>query len=152
MLIKKAGADAILIHSKKADHSDIEAFMKAFRNGGPVVIVPTKYYKTPTPVYRDLGISTVIWANHNVRAAITAMKAVCKQIYEQESIRHVEPTIATVSEIFRLQNADELEQAEKTYLPTVGEIQPVEIVVQEGQMKSKNKILLGNMEFNLGMS
>jgi len=149
---KKAGADAILIHSKKADHSDIEAFMKAFRNGGPVVIVPTKYYKTPTPVYRDLGISTVIWANHNVRAAITAMKAVCKQIYEQESIRHVEPTIATVSEIFRLQNADELEQAEKTYLPTVGEIQPVEIVVQEGQMKSKNKILLGNMEFNLGMS
>lgn len=80
------------------------------------------------------------------------MKAVCKQIYEQESIRHVEPTIATVSEIFRLQNADELEQAEKTYLPTVGEIQPVEIVVQEGQMKSKNKILLGNMEFNLGMS
>jgi len=115
---QQAGADAILIHSKKSDHSDIEAFMIEWGNRHPIVIVPTKYYKTPTQVYRDIGISTVIWANHNVRAAITAMQTVCKQIYEQQSLVQVEKSIATVNDIFRLQNEDELRDAEKKYLPS----------------------------------
>lgn len=114
----KAGADAILIHSKKSNHSDIEAFMNEWGNRHPVVIVPTKYYKTPTPVYRELGVSTVIWANHNVRAAITAMQNVCKEIFQHQSLTKVEPSIATVNEIFRLQNEDELRDAEKRYLPS----------------------------------
>jgi len=114
---RKAGADAILMHSKKSDHSDIETFMNEWGNRHPVVIVPTKYYKTPTQVYRDLGISTVIWANHNVRAAITAMQNVTRQIFEQESLIHVEPAVASVNDIFRLQDEDELRDAEKKYLP-----------------------------------
>jgi len=114
---RRAGADAVLIHSKKADHSDIEAFMNEWGNRHPVVIVPTKYYKTPTEVFRNLGISTVIWANHNVRAAVTAMQDICKKIYEQESLIQVEKTVATVNEIFRLQREDELRIAEEKYLP-----------------------------------
>jgi len=114
---RRAGADAVLIHSKKGDHSDIEAFMNEWGNRHPVVIVPTKYYKTPTEVFRNLGISTVIWANHNVRAAITAMQDICKKIYEQESLIQVEKTVATVNEIFRLQREDELRIAEEKYLP-----------------------------------
>jgi len=145
---KKAGADAILIHSKKADHSDIEAFMKEWKNTGPVVIVPTKYYKTPTPVFRDLGISTIIWANHSVRAAITAMQAVCKKIYDQESIAPVEATIASVNEIFRLQNQAEFDQAEKTYLPSTPYAQP-EVEIQK---KEKKKTKLPLLDFNLQMN
>jgi len=121
---QKAGADAILIHSKKSDSSDIEAFMAEWGNRHPVVIVPTKYYKTPTQVYRDIGISTVIWANHNVRASITAMQNVCKQIYEQENLMQVEKNVATVNEIFRLQNEDELRDAEKRYLPATKPMTP----------------------------
>jgi len=141
---RKAGADAILIHSKKADSSDIEAFMREWRNYAPVVIVPTKYYKTPTNVFRDIGISTVIWANHNVRAAITAMQDVCRNIYEQQSIRHVETNIATVNEIFRLQNNDELEQAEKQYLPSDS------AAIPSKKEKKQNKIL--HEGFNLQLS
>eukprot|EP00048_Salpingoeca_helianthica_P014867 m.223947 g.223947 ORF g.223947 m.223947 type:complete len:311 (-) comp16361_c0_seq1:157-1089(-) len=112
-----AGADAVLIHSKKADVSDIEAFMKAWKNKAPVVIVPTKYYKTPTDKFREMGISTVIWANHNMRTAVSAMQATTKQIFEDQSLINVEKKIASVNEVFRLQRDDELRVAEEKYLP-----------------------------------
>jgi hypothetical protein len=44
---KAAGADAVLIHSKKSDNAEIAAFCKAWDGKHPVVIVPTKYYTTP---------------------------------------------------------------------------------------------------------
>ena len=66
----EAGADAVLIHSKRSKPDEIIAFMKEWENRCPVVIVPTKYYSTPTQVFRDLKISNVIWANHLMRSAL----------------------------------------------------------------------------------
>lgn len=114
---RNAGADAILMHSKKSDPSDIEAFMKAWKNQGPVVVVPTKYYNTPTKDLADMGISLVIWANHNVRATVTAMQNVTQQIFKEQSLASIEPTVASVKELFRLQKDSELAEAEKKYLP-----------------------------------
>lgn len=65
-----AGSDAILMHSKRKDHNEIEAFMKEWKNRAPVVIVPTNYYKTETDIFREWGVSMVIWANHNMRASV----------------------------------------------------------------------------------
>lgn len=115
---RKAGADAILVHSKKSDFKEIEAFMKEWSGRHPVVIVPTKYYTTATNEFRKVGISTAIWANHNLRASITAMQNISKQILKDESLIQVEKSIVSVQEIFRLQNAEELQQAEKKYLPS----------------------------------
>lgn len=112
-----AGADAVLIHSKKSNPSDIESFMKEWGNRHPVIIVPTKYYSTPTDYFRDLKISTVIWANHNIRTAIASMQRTTKQIFQDESLINVEDNVASVSEVFRIQGADELKNAEKKYLP-----------------------------------
>jgi len=136
-----AGADAILMHSKKSDPSDIEAFMKAWNNKvkffkkllrlkckglnlflmfflkGPVIIVPTKYYKTPTKLFEDMGVSMVIWANHNLRASISAMQQTSKTIFNDRSLVNVEKNVASVKEVFRLQNDKELSEAEKVYLP-----------------------------------
>ena len=117
---RSAGADAVLVHSKKSNPSDIDAFMAEWGNRLPVVIVPTKYYSTPTDHFRDAGISLVIWANHNLRSAITAMRTTSARIFADQSLINVEGTIATVSDIFHLQGADELEEAEKKYLPTSG--------------------------------
>lgn len=117
---RNAGADAILVHSKKTTSSDIEAFMKEWKLSCPIIIVPTKYYSTPTEKLESLGISTVIWANHNLRAAIASMKKVSNQIYKDKSLVNVEDKIVSVAEIFRLQGADELEAAEKEYLPVKG--------------------------------
>ncbi|XP_052798467.1 phosphoenolpyruvate phosphomutase-like [Mya arenaria] len=115
---REAGADAILMHSKKSDPSEIEAFMKAWNNQGPVIIVPTKYYTTPTQHFRDMGVSMVIWANHNMRASIKAMQETSAQIYQECSLNSVEPKIASVKEVFRLQDEPELVSAEDKYLPT----------------------------------
>jgi phosphoenolpyruvate phosphomutase len=119
----KAGADAILCHSKRSDSSEIQAFMKAWKERGnktPVVIVPTKYYTTPTKDFKEWGVSLVIWANHNLRASVSAMQQTCKQIYQDSSLINVEGKIAPVNEIFRLQNNAELKEAEKKYLPKKG--------------------------------
>jgi len=78
--------------------------------------VPTKYYSTPTEVFREAGISTVIWANHLIRAATSAMQAVAKEIHTSETLVNVEDSIAAVNEIFRLQDADEYSEAEDRYL------------------------------------
>jgi len=66
----EAGADAILMHSKRKDHQEIESFMKEWKNRAPVVIVPTNYFTTPTDTFRDWGVNLVIWANHNLRASV----------------------------------------------------------------------------------
>lgn len=111
-----AGADAVLIHSKKADSSDIDAFMAEWDNRHPVVIVPTKYYTTPTDHFREQGINLAIWANHNMRTAVTAMQNTSRQIFEDEHLQNVESNVASVTEVFRLQDQPELKRAEGIYL------------------------------------
>jgi phosphoenolpyruvate phosphomutase len=111
-----AGADAILIHSKLSRPDEILAFAREWAGRAPLVIVPTKYYSTPTEVYRKAGISTVIWANHLVRAAASSMQAVAKDIHDSETLVNVEERIASVEEIFRMQDADEYAAAERVYL------------------------------------
>ena len=113
----RAGADAVLIHSKKNSPDQILEFMKHWQNTCPVVIVPTMYYDTPTDVFEKAGISLVIWANHLLRSSISAMQNTAAEIYKSQSLGNVEPNVVPVKEIFRLQNADELKQAEKRYLP-----------------------------------
>jgi phosphoenolpyruvate phosphomutase len=113
----EAGADAILVHSKKKTPEDIENFMKHWDKPTPIVIVPTNYPNTPVARYNELGISSIIWANHNVRASIKAMQDTTKMIYEQQSLVEASKDIATVKDIFRLQNQDEYLSAEDKYLP-----------------------------------
>jgi phosphoenolpyruvate phosphomutase len=60
----RAGADAILIHSARSNASEVVAFKQRWADRSPVIIVPTKYFNTPTEVYRQHRFSAVIWANH----------------------------------------------------------------------------------------
>jgi len=113
---RQAGADAILIHSKLSKPDEILTFAREWAGRGPLVIVPTKYYSTPTDAFRQAGISTVIWANHLIRGATSAMQAIAKEIHESETLVNVEDRIAAVNEIFRLQDADEYSAAESVYL------------------------------------
>ncbi len=112
---RRAGADAILIHSKLSRPEEVLQFAREWDNRCPLVIVPTKYYSTPTEVFRDNNISLVIWANHMIRASIAAMQKTARTIHATESLVDIEGQAATVAEIFRLQGADELLAAEKIY-------------------------------------
>jgi len=113
----KAGADALLVHSKKDTAEDIFDFMKEWKDTCPVVIVPTMYHSTPTEEFQKCGVSLIIWANHLMRSSIKAMQLTASKIYNDKSLTSVEKEIVPVKEIFRLQNADELKNAEKVYLP-----------------------------------
>jgi phosphoenolpyruvate phosphomutase len=114
-----AGADAVLIHSKKSDADEVLAFARGWHGRSPLVIVPTKYYTTPTAAFRKAGVSMVIWANHNLRAAITAMREVSSQIMREQSLAGVEGRIASVEDVFELAGNKELAEAEKRYLPSL---------------------------------
>jgi phosphoenolpyruvate phosphomutase len=113
----KAGADAILIHSARTDAKEILAFKHEWHNRCPVIIVPTKYYATPTKVFKKHGFSIVIWANQMLRASMTAMQKAAKKLKKQKSLVKLEKNIVPVSEVFRLQGVSELSKAEKRYLP-----------------------------------
>ncbi len=105
------------MHSKISTADQVLSFMREWGNTSPVVIVPTMYYKTPTEVLAEAGVSLIIWANHLLRSSIKAMQKTAAQIYSEKTLLNVEENIVPVKEIFRLQNADELKIAEKKYLP-----------------------------------
>lgn len=115
----EAGADAILVHSKISTADQILAFMTEWDNSCPIVIVPTTYYATPTEVFAQAGVSLVIWANHLLRSSIYAMQNTAATIYHEQTLVPIDHEIVSVKEIFRLQNADELKEAESRYLPPV---------------------------------
>jgi len=115
---QEAGADAILMHSKKPSPSEIKEFMIEWNkkeNRAPVIIVPTTYF-TNYQEFADLGVAMIIWANHNMRASVYSMERVCKEIYDNLSIKDLKE-ISSVNHIFNLQNEAELKEAEKKYLP-----------------------------------
>ena len=114
---RKAGADAVLIHSKLARPDEVLHFAREWNNRCPLIIVPTTYYATPSEVFRQHRIRLVIWANHMIRASIAAMQSVAAQIRASESVVEIDSQVATVQEIFRLQGADELLKAEQHYAP-----------------------------------
>ena len=114
---QEAGADAVLIHSKQSNANEIMSFMREWDGNCPVVIVPTTYYGTPTDQFYAAGVSAVIWANHSVRASISAMRDATKMIFEEQSVVELEDRIATVKDIFHLAGNAELKDAEDRYLP-----------------------------------
>ncbi len=117
----QAGADGILMHSALAVPDEILAFKQEWGDRCPVVIVPTKYYSTPTDVFRQHRISMVIWANHMLRSAIATMQSSARILKEQENLLSIEDKIVPVAEVFRLQGAADLQEAEKRYLPKSAE-------------------------------
>ncbi len=128
-----AGADGILIHSKKADAEEILFFSREWAGRAPLVIVPTMYYATPTDAFRDAGVALVIWANHNLRAALSAMRETSRRIMEEQSLTSVEGEVAGVKEIFDIVGQGELAAAEARYLkPQSGDYKAIILAASRG--------------------
>ena len=148
-----AGADAILIHSALSVPDEILAFVDEWANRLPVVIVPTKYYATPMEVFEERGVSLVIWANQILRASVAAMQHATRRLFEERSSVRVEAEVVSVAEIFRLQGADDLVEAELRYLPKESP-RPAAIVLaaargdELGELTAdipKSMVAIGNM-------
>lgn len=116
-LYADAGADALLVHSKRTDADEVLAFAAQWHRPTPLIVVPTTFSQTPSALFADAGFRAVIWANHNLRSSIAAMQAACRQIFEEQSVAGLAGRIVPLHEVFRLQDAGELAEAEKRYLP-----------------------------------
>jgi len=113
----EAGADLVLIHSKQKTPDEIVAFTERWPGTVPLVIVPTAYPELTEAKVRALGkIGIVIYANHAVRAAVTAMREVFAAIRRDGGIHQVDRRIASVDDIFALQRVGAMKTAEKKYL------------------------------------
>lgn len=113
---REAGADAIIVHSAKSRPDEVLAFLDAWANRHPVILIPTKYYTTPVELFAQRKVAAVIWGNHLLRAAIPAMQRAAARIAAERSVAGVEEGLAPLAEVFRLQGDDELREAEARYL------------------------------------
>ncbi|MFX1255627.1 MAG: phosphoenolpyruvate mutase [Promethearchaeota archaeon] len=111
----EAGADAILIHSKSKDPDQIKTFVNRWNNYAPLIVVPTTYPSMTEDAMRKLGIKMVIYANHGIRAAIKSMNYVFDRIYNN-GIVGIDSEIASMQEVFDLQDMYKMKEAEKKFL------------------------------------
>lgn len=113
----KAGADMILIHSKKKDPSEIESFSRAWSGAVPLVIVPNAYPDLDAERVKALrNVHMMIYGNYGIRAAATAMRETFRRIIADGGVQNVHKDILPVEEIFRLQKMDEVKAAEARFL------------------------------------
>ncbi|MEW6408515.1 MAG: phosphoenolpyruvate mutase [Nitrospirota bacterium] len=113
-----AGADAILIHSKKSTPEEIVEFTKRWKGYVPLVVVPTNYPMITIKELQELGIKMVIYANHGLRAAVKAMEDVFEEIKRTGCISTIEDKIVPMKHIFELQGTLEMKEKEGKYLPS----------------------------------
>lgn len=102
-----AKADAVLVHSKAVDSSEIISFMREWNHRAPVVIVPTTYSDFSAEEAAEAGIAMIIYANQGIRAAVAAVRDTWATVLTQGSTAAVEPRIASVKDIFAISGMDQ---------------------------------------------
>lgn len=114
---EKAGADAILIHSKQKTPDEIVAFVDAWDGGVPLVLVPTAYPDLTEERIRALGkVRLVIYGNHGVRAITQALTDTFRRIRTDGGALGVEATIAPTERVFAVQGVPEMKREEERFL------------------------------------
>lgn len=101
-----SGADALLIHSKKKTNVQILEFMSRWQGSVPIIVVPTTYPSWRIEEMAAAGISAAIYANQGLRATITALRSAYSQIIDCGSSEPIESLIASVGDIFALQDLE----------------------------------------------
>jgi phosphoenolpyruvate phosphomutase len=110
---EKAGADAILIHSKKNTPSEVFEFADKWGGDLPVVIVPTSYPSISLNDVKNHKIKMIIYANQTLRAAHSAMNQILDKIKNSDSLDSVGKDISTMEDIFKLQKMYDLKNEEE---------------------------------------
>ena len=110
---EKAGADAILIHSKKKTPEEIFEFAKLWKGNSPIVVIPTTYDSVKTDELISNKIKIVIYANQTLRAAYASMSKILKQMINSNSLSEVKEEISSMEDIFQLQEMYDIKTKEK---------------------------------------
>ena len=101
----EAGADAIMIHSRKKEPDEIFEFVEKFREKDeftPIVVVPTSFNTVTEEEFKERGVNIVIYANQLIRAAFPAMQNVAKTILQNHRAKEVDDQCISIKEIITL--------------------------------------------------
>lgn len=102
---RDAGADGIMIHSRKKDPEEILAFCDQFRKNDqttPLVVVPTSFNSVTEDELADHGVNIVIYANQLMRAAVPAMQATAQEILRHHRALEVDAKLMPFKEIITM--------------------------------------------------
>ncbi len=110
---QNAGADAILIHSKKNTPDEIFEFCDSWKGNIPLVVVPTSYGSVTINELISHKIKMVIYANQSLRISHKSMFRLLKKMKNAESLDDIDEEISDMSEIFELQKMFEINSQEK---------------------------------------
>lgn len=100
-----AGADAIMIHSRKKDPSEIFTFVDMFRKENsltPLVVVPTSFNTVTEEEFKARGVNIVIYANQLTRTAFPAMQNAVKSILRHHRAKECDDICMPFRDIIRL--------------------------------------------------
>lgn len=100
-----AGADGIMIHSRKKDPAEIFEFCERYREFGenkPLVAVPTSFNMVTEDELADRGVNIVIYANHLLRSAYPAMLNTAKTILINKRSAECDEQLLPVKDILEL--------------------------------------------------
>jgi phosphoenolpyruvate phosphomutase len=101
----EAGADAIMIHSRKKDPSEIKEFIAKFREKDqttPVVLVPTSFNTVYEDEWKELGANVIIYANQLTRTGFPAMQNAAKLILENHRAKECDDVCMSIKDIITL--------------------------------------------------
>ena len=101
----KAGADGIMIHSRKSEPDEIVEFINKFRatdKTTPIVIVPTSFNTVTEEEWKKLGVNIVIYANQLMRAEVPAMQKTAETILKHHRAKEADDDLMGFKQIIRL--------------------------------------------------
>ena len=101
----EAGADAIMIHSRKKDPSEIQEFIEKFRakdKSTPIVLVPTSFNSVTEEEWKERGANIIIYANQLMRAEVPAMQKAAEIILKNHRAEECDEMLMPFKEIIRL--------------------------------------------------
>lgn len=101
----KAGADAIMIHSRKKSPEEIFTFVERFRKEDSetyIVVVPTSFNSVKEEEFKKRGVNVVIYANQLMRATVPAIQNAAETILQNERAEECDSFLMPFKEIIRL--------------------------------------------------
>ena len=101
----EAGADAIMIHSRKKDPAEIFEFLEKFRaadTATPVVLVPTSFNSVYEEEWKERGANIIIYANQLTRTGFPAMQNAARTILEHHRAKECDASCMSIKEIITL--------------------------------------------------
>ncbi len=110
---EKAGADAILIHSKQKTPDEIFEFTDSWKGSAPIVVVPTTYDSVKISELESHKIKMVIYANQTLRVAHMAMTRLLEDMIKVDHISDIKDKMSTMQDIFDLQEMYDIKNKEK---------------------------------------